>query len=504
MKKIFSFLLAAASLTGLSSCQKYLDINKSGDSVVDSQAPMDALLTNVTINVGFMGGSDLQRWSALLTQQYSGQTTGGETQTQQYEKYLIQTADVNNFWSTIYATTLNDAETVISLATTKNAPAYRGVAKLLKAYCYQILVDAFGKVPYSQAEQTTANVTPIFDDGSTVYTSILGLIDDAINDLNSTVVGPTPGTNSTIYTGSFATKKANWIKFANTLKLRMLLHYSRLDPTGTVTKITSLVNSSSASFFASNADNFEMPFFNVAGRQNPIYQFAINRSNYLFANKFIVDLMNGKSDPRRSAFFTPFPANSSPATYVGAQSGAAASQLYSRMHSYLKGTPTFGTALANGSYNEIGTNGVAYTGDAPVRMLTFAEYNFIRAEAALMGAPGDPQAFYQAGITASMQNAGVPQTSIDAYIAVNGTLTGTNAQKLQTIIEEKYVASYGVLEEQWTDWRRTGYPAITKVSNAVAPNILRSLPFPQSEYDANPNVPAMKTDLSAKYVFWDN
>jgi hypothetical protein len=57
--------------------------------------------------------------------------------------------------------------------------------------------------------------------------------------------------------------------------------------------------------------------------------------------------------------------------------------------------------------------------------------------------------------------------------------------------------------EPWTDWRRTGYPAITKVSNAVAADVLRSLPFPQSEIDVNPNTPAQKADLSAKYVFWD-
>ena len=89
-------------------------------------------------------------------------------------------------------------------------------------------------------------------------------------------------------------------------------------------------------------------------------------------------------------------------------------------------------------------------------MLTFAEYNFIRAEAALMGAPGSAQTFFTAGITASMQEVGVSAAEIANYLAVpsNGTLSGTTAQQLQQIIEEKYVASFGVSVEPWNDWRR--------------------------------------------------
>jgi hypothetical protein len=135
-------------------------------------------------------------------------------------------------------------------------------------------------------------------------------------------------------------------------------------------------------------------------------------------------------------------------------------------------------------------------------MLTFAEYNFMRAEAAVYGAPGDAQAFFQAGITASMQSAGVSAANIATYIAANGTLTGTEAQRISRIISEKYVANYGVMQENWTDWRRTGFPAIAMVSNAVTTAIPRSLPYPQSEIDANKNAPAQKPNLLVR-VFWD-
>ena len=92
MKKI---LIAASAfcLVGLSSCKKYLDINKDPDRIAETAAPSDLLLTNATVNTGFASGSDLNRYAALLVQQFSGQTTGGETQTQQYEKYLLQSSE---------------------------------------------------------------------------------------------------------------------------------------------------------------------------------------------------------------------------------------------------------------------------------------------------------------------------------------------------------------------------------------------------------------------------
>ena len=499
MKKILILLIIISISSPFISCKKYLDINKDPDRLLENQAPVAQVLTSLTTNVGFTGGSDLNRYAALIMQNFSGQTTGGETQTQAYEKYLIQATDLNNLFSSLFATTLNDAEVIIRQAAELKAPHYGGVAKLLKAYTYQIAVDAFGDLPYSEAQKTTANLFPKYDDDEQIYKELIKLIDEAIVDINQTTSSLSPGTNSTIYSGTWAAKKANWIKFANTLKLRIYIHYSKFDKTFLVSQITSLVNSG-ATFFASNADNFEMPFINEANRQNPIHQFELNRTNYLFANQFMVDMMNAKSDPRRPFFFTQFPAGSG--NYKGARSADPASQLYSRMHVYLRGAASGGTPNANGSYNPLPPTGITYTGDAPIRMLTYAEYNFIRAEAALYGAPGDPQVFFQEGIRASMQNAGVAAADITAYIALNGLLVGTTDQKLKQIIEEKYIANYGVIMESWTDWRRTGYPVISPVSNAVLGGIPRSLLIPQSEIDLNRNAPPQKANMLAR-VFWD-
>lgn len=501
MKKLLIYFSLFFVVLSFTSCKKYLDINKDPDRLLESQAPIAQVLTSATTNIGFTGGSDLFRFSSLVTQQLSGQTTGGETQTQAYEKYLIQATDLNNVFNSIYATTLSDLEVIIRIGMESKAPHYTGIAKILKAYTYQIAVDAFGDLPYSETQQTTANLFPKYDDDEQIYKELIKLIDEGIKEINETASTLSPGTNSTIYSGTFATRKANWIKFGNTLKLRIFLHYSKADRAFTVGQITNLVNSTGVSFMAGNADNFEMPFLNETNRQNPIHQFELNRGNYLFPNAFLVNRMNAKSDPRRPFYFTQFPAGSG--NYVGAKAADVQSQRYSRMHVYLRGAATnIPTPNTDGSYDATGSKSITYTGDAPIRMLTYSEYNFIRAEAALYGAPGNAQTFFQEGIRANMQNTGAATADITTYLETNGTLTGSNEEKLKQIIEEKYIALYGVIMEPWTDWRRTGYPQISTVSNAVLTGIPRSLLIPQNEIDLNRNAPKQKANMLER-VFWD-
>jgi len=255
MKKtiyIYALIVLAGSMV---SCKKYLDINKDPDRILEDQVPIQLLLTNVTTNIGFTGGSDLFRYGALLTQQFSGQTTGGETQTQQYEKYLIQSADVNNLFNSIYAQTLNDIEVIIRRATADGSPHYSGVAKILKAYTYQLAVDAWGDIPFSEAQQTTANLFPHYDDDAEIYPKLIALLDEGIQEVSAATSTISPGSNATIYSGNFATRKTNWIKFANTLKLRLYIHYSKIDKPFLVNQITALVNSGGP-FMEGNEDNF--------------------------------------------------------------------------------------------------------------------------------------------------------------------------------------------------------------------------------------------------------
>ncbi len=472
--KYSTLVLAATALLTSSSCKKALDINTSPN--LPSDVPINTLYSGAATSVGFTAGSDFSRFSSLIMQQFAGQTTGGLTQPQQWAYYLIAPTDGNTLWANCYSTVLVNLDLVVQKAGTAS-PHYTGVAKLLEAYTYSLMVDTWGDIPYSEALKLTSNLNPHYDAGQTIYTSLLANIDAAITEINATSSALEVPDSSPIYPGPFSQTKPQWIKFANTLKLRLLLHESKKNAAA-VTALNTLL-SSGAQFLANNGDNFSAGFTSTPNAQNPAYQFDLDRVGNIVANKYIVDKMNNSSDPRRASYFTDFPTGSG--LYVGSASGDDPSADFSKLGTYLEGT----------------------TGEAPVRMLTFAEYNFIRAEAALtLGAPGDAQAFFQAGITASMTDAGVASGDITTYITAHGTLAGTTANKLEQIINEKYLASFGIAVEQWSDWRRTGYPTISVVKSAVVPYIPRSLYYPETETDLNPNANKQKSGLDAR-VFWD-
>lgn len=486
------FILSAGIMT-MTSCKKQFDINYDPDRLPDSNSPIEQLLSSAQVNLGFEGGSDLFRYTTLIMQQMSGGASQ-PNQTFEYYRHNITGSDLNNVWGSIHATTLSDLELIIKQGGA--SPYYTGIAKILKAYEYSLVVDVWGDVPYSQAQQLTGNTSPAYDDDEAIYPKLIQLLADAVNEINAPSSLLTPGANSLIYTGAWATVKTNWIKLANTLRLRLLLHYSKKNPSFCVSQITALVNTAGIQFMASNADNFQMRFYNVANQRNPISAFEVSRPNYLFADTRMLNLMGAKNDPRRPFYFTDFPVGSG--NYVGVSATAlppTPNNNYSRIHTFLRGA-----VVTPG----VGTNSAVYTGDAPQRMLPYAEYCFIRAEAALMGAPGNAQQFFTDGITASMQEAGVSAANITTYLAANGTLTGTNAQKLQQIIEEKYVALFGVTVEPWNDWRRTGYPSLSVPTNSITGSIPRTLFYPQSEIDLNPNHPPQKSASLQDRVFWDN
>src|SRR5258705_4365619 len=304
--RYIKLFLLCSGLVCIGSCKKMLDINKNPDAIPDSNSPIAQLLTSAQVNLGFEGGSDLYRYTTVIMQQMSGEASQ-PNQTYEYYRYNITGSDENNVWSSIFSTTLNDLESIIKKATTDGSPYYAGIAKILKAYEYSLVVDVWGDVPYTEAQQLSENTAPNYDDDATIYPKLITLLSDAVTDLNAASSVLTPGTNSIIYPGAFGTVKANWIKLANTLRLRLLLHYSKKDPAFTVAQMTALINTAGITFMASNADNFQHPFFAVANQRNPISQFEVSRPNYLFADSKMVNLMNDKSDPRRPFYFTDFP-----------------------------------------------------------------------------------------------------------------------------------------------------------------------------------------------------
>jgi hypothetical protein len=140
---------------------------------------------------------------------------------------------------------------------------------------------------------------------------------------------------------------------------------------------------------------------------------------------------------------------------------------------------------------------IAGTGAANY-IVTYSEALFLKAEATwIKSGATAAQPIFQEGIRAHMEKLSVSSGNINAYLQAKGTLTTANA--LQRIMEEKSIANFLNIEN-YTDWRRTGFPAITKVNGALS-EIPRRLLYPESELlnNAQPQHAAKLTDK----VWWD-
>lgn len=474
--KLFVIGLLALSVT---SCDDFLNVNENPNQLLD--VPANTLLTSSTLGTATLMGTHLHRYSAVYTQQFSG----GTAQIWDLSRYLLTEVDVNDVWrGRLYAGVLNDLKR-LEERTLTSSPHYAGISKILQGYLFMTAVDNWGDVPFTEALQLVNNLTPKYDKDEAVYTAIIAMIDSGIaltNEANSTFK---PASDDLVYNGDLA----KWRKFANTLKLRLYLHYYPKNAAFATQSISALLGSG-AGFIVASADDFQVKFIaGDADRANPISQFEVRRQNQFFPAEYLVSLMNTKADPRRASYFTQFGGN-----YVGmpANANQNTSTNYSRMHVYLRGATTSTNAITG------------YTGDAPLRMLTVAEYHFILAEYhARNSRLAESQVAFTAGITASMTNAGVAPADIATYLATVPALTAANA--IQQIIEEKYVANYGVATEPWVDWRRTGFPQLTPVASAAMSQIPRILPYPELERVTNgENTPARgNAQIILPGVFWD-
>jgi hypothetical protein len=115
-----------------------------------------------------------------------------------------QDGNISAPWSNLYSGALQDIETIITQGTVSEEFRYVGIAKLLKAYSYNMMVDVWGDIPFTEATKGAANPFPKFDEDASIYAALFLLIDDALADLaktqGATTVSPT--IDDLIYGGS--------------------------------------------------------------------------------------------------------------------------------------------------------------------------------------------------------------------------------------------------------------------------------------------------------------
>ncbi len=363
------------------------------------------------------------------------------------------------------------------------------IALILKVEAMHRITDIYGPIPYSQ--YGTGNFYVPYDSQQAIYTQFFKELDTAVNVL-STYVKTYPGAMpfksfDLFYGGDYK----QWLKFANTLRLRLAMRIVYVDPATAQAQAEKAVADPNG-LLGAVGDDALLNMTNGLTYQNALWNIT-NAYQDISMNATMQSILEGYGDPRESAYFLKSGLNGN---YAGIRSGLDIT------------TPVYvNFSLLNVS---AGT---------PMQIMSAAESYFLRAEGALRGwnmGAGTAQSFYEQGITFSFQDKGVAMPAnyltnttgtennyVDPVDATNNiaalnniTVAWSNGatfeQSLQRIITQKWIAIYPDGQEAWSDFRRTGYPKIFPVKvnhsggtiSTVA--FVKRLPYPSDELATNP------------------
>ncbi|NJL75435.1 MAG: SusD/RagB family nutrient-binding outer membrane lipoprotein [Saprospiraceae bacterium] len=421
-------------------------------------------------------------------------------------------------WSSFYGQAAPAIKFVEDFTKENNLPEEGAVNAIWKVYGYQRVTELLGPVIYSEFGNGETSVA--YDTQEEMYRSFFPTLDAAVAILKSSSKTNVFGTNDQIFSGDVT----KWIKFANSLRLRLAMRVKYVDPALAKVEAEKAV---AGGLLESNADNAYM--LTTLNSMNPFT--TITNWGEFRMSALMESVLEGYGDPRISLYFSPAAAGDTDgdgSPYEGLRNGQAKVDKVPALNS---NNSDLGQIWL--PPNKGGTN-------PPILVMTAAESFFLRAEGALEGwnMGGSAKSLYEQGIRLSMQDrVKAPDDAINAYIASKNIPTaadpnsppttnipvafeesGSKERQLEQIITQKWIALYPDGWEAFAEVRRTGYPKLYPVlfsENAdLAPtDVFRRMTFVDGEFNNNkaaveaaaqlPELNSRGGDKNSTKLWWD-
>ena len=513
MKQILNtFIIGSLLVATASSCTaKFEDINSNPYQPGDLSADDYALGSAMNNLAGCVVSPDVN--TAQFTDCLLGGPLGGYfAHSQSNWKATISNFNPTDDWTRVFLksdrvlpvlySNLNVVE-VVSQNT--NNPLPLAIANVIKVAAMHRVTDAYGPIPYSKIGADGSIKTP-YDSEQEVYNKFFEELNAALQVMKNQENDRLTASADYIYGGDV--KK--WIRFANSLKLRLAIRIANVDKTTAQKMAEEAVDPANGGVIEQNADNAAWSYFS-SSVNNPIY--VAKEYNHVLshstdglacltggdthASADIICYMNGYNDPRREKYFVK--SEWVGQEYVGLRRGIIIPDLNTIGHKY---------------------SGINLKPTDPLYWMNAAEVAFLRAEAkAIYGfnMHGEAKKFYEDGIRLSFEQWGVD--GVDAYInseemesmsytdpaslnsypdeltslTVKWDESATPDEKQERIIIQKWIANWMLGNEAWADYRRTGYPHLmpaTAAGNKSGGVVnsergARRIPYPADEYNDN-------------------
>lgn len=469
MKRILITSMMIVSML-LSSCNwdDFGDLNVNPNEATTPKTSM--LLTNSIIPIG---NNIIATQGALYAQYLSNKQY---TSADNYQTIIFSTDG-------FYNGPLMDLQKIIEMntetPTTVVVDGYNdnqiAIAKILMAYYYLYMTDRWGDLPFSEALKGPAQLRPKYDSQEDIYEGCFQLLKDAVDmiDTRSPVEGIAKVNGDALFDGDMEM----WIKFANTIRLKAALRLSNVAPVVAAAEFLDAYNDGVIAL--DNSENITYQYQALQAYENPYYNSFVTagRRDWVIADPFMnmlqadtyasphrdfysdghpyktqTGMLDVAADPRLPVYANPI--QGTPDTFIGMPYGLTEGEAGS--------IPAVQTSFMGNAFREQTT---------PAYIFNSAEVAFILAEGRLRNWITDRtvQEFYEDGIAASLEQHGV-SAGYATYIT-NDIVAYDPARALEQIITQKWIAIYPNGYEAWSEWRRTGFPALAPPDGAMTPNL---------------------------------
>ena len=507
INKLFGLLLVVVLFTA---CTDFLDVNKDPNYPTSASTPL--LFSSGTTWSGAVLGSDVQLTGALWAQHYSQNNTSQQYNTIDVYNLANNSSYFTRYWSSIYAGALPDLKLVISQSETDKQWHYWLAAKVMTAFNFNMLVSLYDKIPFKDALQGNDNLTPVFEDGKTVDAGLIKILDEAIAKKADAAAMPiSMGKSDLVFAGDVN----NWVKFAKTLKLKVLMR----DFSANQAAIQALLDEGDLL----TKDAKITQFTDAENKSNPLYENdrrKLNATTNIRASATLVSFLLANNDPRIAVF-------AEPATqYIKPGDLAKDDKLTPvpvSMQPFYRGLDqgTYGiSAFSSNVFPPQAHSRAVLAATDPVYFLSAAESNFMQAESwARIGNAVKAKSAYESAVKSAFSRWSVNGTPLDGapFLATGGAYEFKSASlddMLKSILMQKWVSS--ARTDSWNaflDICRTGIPAMgtqtvtdqSRIALTNASYVIGTLTpsvgsvigglyphrylFPKTSTDYNPNTP---------------
>jgi len=425
---IVSVLVIASSAV---SCKDYFDINYDPNTPASENITTSMILPGVDAALATSYGDFLRITGGYFSQQYAHYF--GTSNYLDYSQFQMSSTRSSTHYTQLYQKVLVNCKTIKEKALASEDYGTYLAATALAAFTFQILVDIYGETPYLQAfdEQYLA---PAYDDGLTVYKGVLAELNEALSKASE----GSPVAKNLLFPNGNST---DWVKFANTVKLKILMRMSGV--TDVKSELTALINEDN--FITSDAQ-YAGCWSNGSGQYSPFYSEEFNagmQKNVVVNAALIATMKTGDyTDPRLAVWFD----KNNSGNFVGGISG------------------TNFAATASAPYNSAaGLSRPKVYYNTPVSVISVAEVEFFKSEFYAVNG-GDAAGHYKKAVEASFASAGLTADDAAEYL-VYYPFDPSNYKK--SIGVAKWVALSGSNNfESWCELRRLGYPEFGTITGS--------------------------------------